>query len=337
MTDRNSRFLKTVFFIAVAALAILPLPAAHSVGVPVKKVSCCLLWKPQAQFAGYIVAREKGFYQKRGLDVTLISGGVDNSSLKALNDKKSDFCIAWLSSAIKRRMSGVNLVNIAQVVRRSGLMLIARKSSGIVNLQDMHGRKVSLWEGDLSLGPIALFRSHRIIPEIIPQTYTVNLFLMGGVDVVSAMWYNEYDTIINAGLDPGELNTFFLSDLGFNFPEDGIYCLQDTLVRDPDAAAGFVSASFEGWRYAFDHPDEAVDLVMAYMRKEHLPANRVHQRWMLSKMRELISPQSSGSAPGTLSKDDFERVAAELLRSGLIAAAPAYDDFYRPVRDNVQD
>ena len=227
---------------------------AHAADAPLKKISFITLWKPQAQFAGYIVALEKGFYKKHGLDVTLISGGADNPAVDALKNKKADFGIVWLSAAIQRRSAELKLVNIGQVVQRSALMLVAKRSSGILKPQDMQGKKVSLWEGDLQLQPKAFFREHGITVETIPQSYTVNLFLKGGVDVVSAMWYNEYDTIINSGLDPDELVTFFFSDYGLNFPEDGIYCLEETLNKDPQTAAAFVKASFEGWMYAFDHP-----------------------------------------------------------------------------------
>ncbi len=323
--------------ILVVAAAVVIFPACgRAADVPLKKVSCALLWKPQAQFAGYIVAVEKGFYRQRGLDVTLVPGGANDPSLEALKNKKTDFCIAWLVSAVQRRAAGVALVNVGQVVQRSALMLISRRSSGILKPQDMQGRKVSLWEGDLRIQPEAYFRRTGVTAEIVPQSYTVNLFLRGGVDAVSAMWYNEYDTIINSGLDPEELVTFFFSDLGMNFPEDGIYCLEETLDKDPAGAAAFVAASFDGWQYAFDHPDEAVDIVLARMREAHLPANRVHQRWMLSKMKDLIMPDDPAPA-GTLVQNDFDRVAEELLRGGLIEAIPLYRDFYRPPEGHVQE
>jgi len=310
---------------------------AYSADAPLKKLSFITLWKPQAQFAGYIVALEKGIYKKHGLDVTMISGGPDNPALDALKNGKADFGIAWLSAAMQRRSAGLKIVNIGQVVQRSSLMLVAKRSSGILRPADMQGKKISLWEGDLQLQPRAFFRTYGITAEVIPQSYTVSLFLLGGVDVASAMWYNEYDTIINSGVDADELSTFFFSDHGLNFPEDGIYCLEETLAKDPQAAADFVKASFEGWMYAFDHPDEALDMVLAYMRREHLPANRVHQKWMLSKMKELILPQDKQLSPGVLNKDDFDRVGKELLLNGLIDAVPLFDEFSMPLKNYDQE
>jgi NitT/TauT family transport system substrate-binding protein len=144
------------------------------------------------------------------------------------------------------------------------------------------------------------------------------------------MWYNEYDTIINSGINPDELSTFFFSDYGLNFPEDGIYCLEETLKKDPDAARAFVKASFEGWQYAFAHQEEAIDIVLDHMRKAHIPANRVHQKWMLERMKDLIMPADRPQLSGALQKDDYNNVSAALMDTGIIKEAPAFDEFYSP-------
>jgi NitT/TauT family transport system substrate-binding protein len=294
-----------------------------------KKISFIPLWKAQAQFAGYYVACDKGIFKKYGLDVTLIEGGPDYPPVEQLKNKKADFGIIWLPAAIQWRSQGLKLVNIGQVCQRSALLLVAKKSSGILKPEDMQGKKVSLWEGDLQLQPKAFFRKYNLELEIIPQSYTVNLFLRGGVDVASAMWYNEYKTILNSGLNQDELTTFFLSDYGFNFPEDGIYALEETVKKDPQAAAAFVKACFEGWQYAFEHPSEALDIVLKYMRQAHIPANRIHQQWMLSRMKDLIVPPDASGSRGELNKDDYERVVKELMSNGLIEAAPDFKEFYQ--------
>ena len=115
----------------------------------------------------------------------------------------------------------------------SALMLIAKKSSGINTLNDLDGRRIGLWQGDFRIQPLALFKMRHLNVIEIPMYSTVNLFLKGGVDAISAMWYNEYHTLLNSGFNQGELTTFFFSDYGLNFPEDGIYCLKKTLNEIP--------------------------------------------------------------------------------------------------------
>ncbi len=284
-------------------------------------------WKHQAQFAGYYAALDQGFFTRRGLDVKILCGGPDQPAARMVADGRADFGTLFLADAIGQRARGLPLVNIAQVVQRSSLMLVARKSSGIRAPSDLAGRKVSLW-ADFRVQPEALFRQFGIAPRIVNQGATINLFLRGGVDAASAMWYNEYHLLLNAGLDADELTVFFYDAYGLNFPEDGIYCRTETLRDQPARCRAFVQAALEGWRYAFAHPEQALDMVMRHMSAPDYAANRAHQRWMLARMRDIILPADRPAELGVLQPEDFRRVAEALQARGMIAAAPALSDFY---------
>jgi NitT/TauT family transport system substrate-binding protein len=285
-------------------------------------------WQPQAQFAGYYTAYEKGFYRQQGLNVKIMRGGPDRPPSELLARGRADFGTMFLTSGIIQRSRGAKLVNLAQIVQRSALMLVAKKGSGIKTPQDMNGKKVGLWGEDFQGQPQAFFRKYQLKVSVIPQSATLNLFLRGGVDVASAMWYNEYHLILNAGLDPQELTTFMLADHGLNFPEDGIYCREDQVKAHPDRCRRFVQASLEGWRYAFQHPQEALDIVMKYVDAANVATDRVHQKWMLERMRDIILPPGSDVPPGMLPQADYDRVAAELKISGLIPQVPPYAQFF---------
>ncbi|WP_235185943.1 ABC transporter substrate-binding protein [Methylomarinum vadi] len=299
----------------------------YSTERPLKKATLMPLWEPQAQFAGYYVAFDKGLYAKHGIDLTILRAGPGHSPVDALKKGAADFAILWLTSALRHRAAGIPLVNLAQTNQRSSMLLIAKKTSGIDTIADMDGKKVGLWEGDVSIPPRALFARHHIKIHAVRQSHTVNLFLRGGIDVTSAMWFNEYHTIINSGIDPEELNVFFLRDRGMNLLEDGIYALQNTVSHDPELAAAFVEASLQGWRYAFAHPDEALDIVINYMHEAHLPANRVHQRWMLERMRDLMMPADTQTKLGELREQDYVAVGRTMQEQGLIDDYPDYNDF----------
>ncbi|MFA5206507.1 MAG: ABC transporter substrate-binding protein, partial [Lentisphaeria bacterium] len=165
-------------------------------------------WIPQAQFAGYYMADSKGFYRQEGLNITVLKGGPQQPPDRALAENKTDFSGLFLSTAVVRRAEGQPLINLAQLIQRSSLMLVARKSSGIRRPEDLDRRKVSLWSGGFEIQPRALFRNCNIHPVIVPQGSTINLFLRGGVDAASAMWYNEYHLLLAAGLDEEDLVLF---------------------------------------------------------------------------------------------------------------------------------
>lgn len=304
-------------------LMISPLGASETL----KKASLMPLWVPQAQFAGYYVALDKGMYARHGIDLTLLRAGPGLSPADALRNSHADFAVLWLSVAMRHRSLGSELVNLAQIIQRSSMLLVSKKSSGIRGLSDMDGKKVGFWEGDVSLPARILFSRHGIQAREVRQSRTVNLFLRGGLDVASATWYNEYHMLLSSGLNPEELNVVFLGEQGMNFPEDGIYTLRHTLDRDPDLAANFVAASLEGWRYAFEHSDEALDIVLKYMRDAKLPANRMHQQWMLERMRDLMRPTDPNSSLGELDKAEYDKVAEALRQDGVLDKAPRYEDF----------
>jgi NitT/TauT family transport system substrate-binding protein len=317
-----SALFSLLLFCAVAS-------SASAAETALKKATLMPLWSPQAQFAGYYVALDKGIFARHGIDLKILKAGPGHSPVQALKDGTADFAVLWLTTALQHRSAGTKLVNLAQIIQRSSMMLISRKSSGIKTVADMNGKKVGMWGGDLSIPPRALFNKHGIKVREVPQTHTVNLFLRGGIDVTSAMWYNEYHTILNSGVDPDELNVFSLNEQGMNFPEDGIYALEKTLHNDPALAKAFVTASLEGWRYAFAHPDEALDIVIRHMHEAQVPANRIHQKWMLDRMRDLIMPGTIQGTPGILKEKDYEAVGHAMRKDGLIRSYPDYTAFSR--------
>ena len=117
-------------------------------------------WQPQAQFAGYYFAYEKGFYRERGLDVRILRGGAERPPSEMLAQGRVDFTTIQLTAGIVRRARGVKLVNVCQIAQHSALMLIARKSSGIIEPQDINGKKVGLWGEDFQGQLHAFFRKY---------------------------------------------------------------------------------------------------------------------------------------------------------------------------------
>jgi len=326
---KQQAIIAVICVLFIASVVARPLGAAAE--TPLKSASLMPLWEPQAQFAGYYVALDKGIYARHGIDLKILRDGPGHSAAEALKNGTADFAILWLTTALQHRSSGAQLVNLAQIIQQSSMMLISKKTAGIKTIADMDGKKVGLWEGDVSIPPRTLFARHKIKVRAVRQSHTVNLFLRGGIDVTSAMWFNEYHTILNSGVDPDELNVIFLRDQGMNFIEDGIYTMEKTLHKDPALAVAFVDASLEGWRYAFDHPDEALDIVIKYMREAHLPATRTHQKWMLERMRDLMMPASVQGKLGDLLEQDYDAVGRAMQKNGLIRDFPDYKAFvWRP-------
>jgi NitT/TauT family transport system substrate-binding protein len=294
-----------------------------------KKASFVPLWTTQAQFAGYYVAYELGFYKKHGIDLTIIPGGQNSQSSDLIKNGKADFGLLWLAIGIQMRDNGVPIVNIAQLSHKSSVLLIAKKSSGIITPADMDDQKIAVWSGPFLNIPKPFFKKYNISPKVIPIGSTNNLFLLGGADITIANWFDEYHTIISSGFDTNELRVFPFSEYGLNFPEDGIYCLESTYKKDPKLCSDFVKGSIEGWQYAFDHMNETLDIIMKYVKLYKVTTNRVHQRWMLARMKDLFLSNGGNITNTILSKSEYELTGNSLKENKIIKEIPKYELFFR--------
>lgn len=325
MFSWRSVFSALAVFLAVSA-------CSPALAESLKKASLIPQWEPQAQFVGYYVAKAKGFYEKRGVDMDILRGGPASPPSRLLAEGKALFGTMFLATAVMERSKGLELVNLAQIMRGSTFMLVARKSSNITRPEDFNGKRVSLWGKEFSLQAEEFFKSAGVQVVRMPQGFTVDLFLRGGVDAVSAMYYNEYHVLINAGLDPEDLSLFPLRDHGLDYPEDGLYSLDATCKADPELCRAVAEASLDGWRYCFEHPEEALDIVMAHVEAARLPTNRMHQKWMLERLREATLPAKGRPGPGPLLAGEFGAVAGALGKAGLLQSPVAFEEFHVPAR-----
>jgi NitT/TauT family transport system substrate-binding protein len=306
--------MKNIFSIRKCILGLMFLLLLNPLQAQLEKLVFSPHWIPQAQFAGFYVALDMGFYKDAGLDVQIIHPYADVSSLDLLKNNKADIVSSFLMDAIRLRANGLPLVNIAQLSQHSALMLVAKKTSGISKPEDLRAKKLGLWSSGFDDIPFAFLRDRNIDMQVVRILSTINLFLMGGVDVMTVMNYNEYDQIINSGINDDELNTFYFADYGYDIPEDGLYCLEVTSHSKKNALKKFVQATLKGWEYAGNNKEYTIDLVVAEMKKAHLPNNKAHQRWMLNKVLELITPGNKQVNKGQLLYTDFLH-ALDIIKS----------------------
>jgi len=322
----KSQILNNIRLIAVCIIALVPLLTQSQ-----NKLIFTPHWIPQAQFAGYYVAQDQGFYNEAGLDVEIVHPSASVNALKFLKEGKSDIISLFLISGLDAFQNGDELVNIAQISQHSAIMFVTKKSSGISSLEYFQGKKVGIWRSGFHEVPEAMLKSNGIEVEWIPILSTVNLFLLGGIDAMTVMWYNEFHQIYLSGLDMDELYTFFMSDYGYNVPEDGLYALKTTVENRKDDLSKFVQATMKGWEYAAANRKYTVDLVVKIMRDAKIPSNVAHQQWMLDKILRVQSITNKEVRPTELLKSDYEK-AVEIIES--LSGQPfrgTYEQFFIPV------
>jgi NitT/TauT family transport system substrate-binding protein len=292
----------------------------------------------QAQFAGYYAAKEEGYYEEEGLDVTIKPGGPDIVPEQVVLGDQAEFGIDWLDNLLATRDQGGDIVNIAQVFARSGMTEVTWKDSGLSQITDLKGKKVGVWLGGNEHKLFAALTKNGIDPKkdvkVVAQPFDMNLFLNREVDSAAAMTYNELAQVLEQeNPDTGELftlddlNVLKMSDLGTGALEDGVFVRGDWISDDKnkDIAGRFLKASFRGWVFCRDNPDECLQIVL-----DNGPTlGEGHQRWQLNEINKLIWPNDGGI--GIMSAEDFANTAQIALDYKIIKAAAsgdAYDDTY---------
>ena len=290
-------------------------------------VTLQLKWVTQAQFAGYYVALEKGFYEEENLNVTIKPGGPDIAPTQVIAGGGADVTVEWMPAALAAREKGLPLVNIAQPFKSSGMMLTCLKESGVTAPTDFPGRTLGVWFFGNEF-PFLSWMSQLGIPtdgsaagvNVLKQGFNVDPLLQKQADCISTMTYNEYWQVIDAGISADELITFKYEDQGVATLEDGLYVLEDRL-SDPafeDKMVRFVRASMKGWKYAEANPDEAAMIVLEY--DETGAQTESHQKRMMGEVAKLTAGSN-----GALDPADYERTVASLLSGGsdpVISKAP---------------
>jgi NitT/TauT family transport system substrate-binding protein len=319
---------------AVALATVVAVAAACTgAGTPqnLTKVRLQLQWFPQAQFAGFFAAVDKGFYKAEGLDVQILPGGVDIVPATVVAGGNAEFGISWVPKMLASRESGADVQVIGQVFQRSGTLQVAWKESNITKAEDWRGKKVGTWGFGNEHELYAAMRKVGIDPAkasdvtIVPQDFTMTAFLNGEIDAAQAMIYNEYAQVLEAKnpdtgvlYQPGDMDIVSMESTGTAMLQDAIFASEAWLAKsgNEDLAVKFLRASFKGWQHCRDNVDECVQIVL----KSDAKLPKGHQTWMMNEINALIWPSPNGI--GIMDQAAYDRTVAVALEGKVLTKEP---------------
>lgn len=283
-----------------------------------------LKWVTQAQFAGYLVAEAKGFYDEENIDLTILPGGPNIAPEQVIAGGGADIIVTWMAAGMAARESGVPLVNIAQPYKRSGLMMICPVEKEIKTSADFPGHTLGVWFFGNEYPFFAWMNKEGIATDgsaggvtVLQQSFDIQPMIQGQADCISVMTYNEYGQALDAGYGPDNLTIFNYTEMGNDLLEDGLYVMEDTL-SDPakvDAYTRFVKASMKGWAYALENPEEAAQIVVD--SDETGAAELAHQLYMVGEVSKLVDADDPA-----LDMTTYDRTVKALLDQSIIKAQP---------------
>ena len=293
---------KFMIMAAGVILALLPIQAQ-------KKFIFTPQWTAQAQFAGYYVAKEKGFYKQAGLDVDIVHPSITQPAISRVRNNESQATTLGLCQALEVIDDGIPMVNILQTSMNTSLVLVSRKD---VDPLKQPGMKVGIWSTGFGQLAICMSIKEHLNYEWVRFASNVNLFVSGAIDATLAMSYNEYYQLAQAGVKLTERNVYRFSNHDYNVQEDGLYMTRAYYDEHRDEARRFAQASKKGWEWAVAHPDETLDIVMDYVRREHIGTNRVLQKLMLAEVLNLVVDRESKKREYRL-RPDMVKKASQLM------------------------
>jgi NitT/TauT family transport system substrate-binding protein len=310
---------KFLLGMAAGALALTTLPALAA-----DPVTLQLKWVTQAQFAGYYVAKDKGFYDEENIDITIKQGSPDISPEQVLAGGGADVAVAWMGGALAARDQGAPLVNIAQPYKRSGLLMVCPKDGPVQTEADFAGKTLGVWFFGNEYPFMAWMNKLGLSTEggadgvtVLKQNFDVSALIDGAADCISVMTYNELKQAADAGFTADKLVIFNYSEMDNDLLEDGLYVMQDKLA-DPafkDKMVRFVRASMKGWQYAIDNPEEAAQIIID---NDESGAQIIeNQIYMMSEVGKLID-----ASDPSLDLDAYERTEKALLDQKIIQKEP---------------
>jgi NitT/TauT family transport system substrate-binding protein len=305
--------------------------ASPSAPAEMKKIRLQLQWFPQAQFAGYFAAKDKGFYAAEGLDVSILPGAVEIVPATVVAGGQAEFGISWVPRMLAPRESGADGVVIAQVFQRSPTLQVSFKDKNITKPEDLKGKKVGSWGYGNEAELFAGLRKAGIDPanpsdvSIVAQQFDMVAFTAGEIDAAQAMIYNEYAQVLEAKnkatgqlYQPSDLNVISWQDYGTSMLQDAIFASEAWLGQsgNEDTAVKFLKASFEGWMFCRDNPGECVDIVL----KSDAKLPKGHQTWQLNEVNGIIWPSPNGI--GITDKAAFDRTVQVALAGKILTKEP---------------
>ena len=272
-----------------------------------------LRWHHQFQFAGYYAALEKGFYQAAGLNVVIEAGTPDKMPVQQVVTRHALYGVAN-SELLLERLRGAPVVALAAIYQHSPSVLLARKDAGVQSPHDLIGKKVMLMTRDVDADFFAMFYNEGIKLtdiHVIPSSFNIQDLVDGKVAAFNSYLSNEPYYLEQHGVDFTVLNP---RNYGVDFYSDILFTTEEEVINHSARVQAFRAASLEGWRYAMDHPEEIIDLLI---NKYHVGKSRAHLEFEANAIRALILPDLIDL--GHMNPWRWQQMASTFVQAGMIA------------------
>ena len=288
-----------------------------------KKVTLQLSWFNQFQFAGYYMAKEKGFYEELGLDVEIRPFQFGLDIPKDVNDGKIDFAVGR-ETLILEKIKNPNIIALYSLFQSTPLILMSTKESGINSISNFSSKKIMTTIDDASEVSLkAMITSNKVKLEnltFLKHTHNINDLVNKNTDIISAYISKAPFTLQKKGI---EYNVFDPKKYGFDMYSDLLFTNQNLINSDLKTVLAFKKASLRGWEYAYSNIEESANLILKKYNTEKLEKDElIYEGNELKKLSYFKTVTL-----GEIKKDKIQRIYDLYNVMGLIPVSINIEKF----------
>lgn len=294
-------------------------------------VKLALQWKHQFQFAGYYMAQEKGFYQAQNLEVEINEVDLNRTSTDLLLKGQANFATSGID-ALKERSNGKPLVALYAVSRNSPLVLLVKKSSGIKTAEGLRNKKISVAEADRFIISSMLKRAGLSKQDYSLQApdFSMTALINDQVDAAAVYRSNEGFWLQKRGIEYRHISP---DDYGLGIYSDLLVTTEAEINQHPVRVNKFRQASLKGWKYAFEHVEETIDVILEKYNTQN--KSREHLQFEAREMKKLVQPLKVEM--GGMRQEFWQQILRTFIQSGYITKSVVLEDFvYTDIDDTQQ-
>ncbi|MEA3554720.1 MAG: ABC transporter substrate-binding protein [Campylobacterota bacterium] len=287
------------------------------------KVSLQLQWKHQFEFAGFYMAKEKGFYKNAGLDVDIKEFTFDTDIVRDVQIGKSTYATNY-PSVVLDKSNGADIVILSAILQSSPHVLVSLKSSGIKSVRDFKNKRLMIIDNNIQTAPFeSMFHSNYISIKdmtVVKQTFKLQDLIDKKADISSVFSTNELYELDKQNI---AYDVWDPKEYGFDFYDDILFTSQSELDNNPQRVENFNNASLKGWEYAFDNIEETINIILEkYNTQNKTREALIYEAIALKKLAYLNT-----KSVGTINKQNIKRIYDVYNLMGLTKDKIDFDKF----------
>lgn len=323
--------------VAAAGLAALTLAAAAAAQAQdLKPVKFTLDWKFEGPAAGFLIAKERGYFEDEGLDVTIDSGNGSSGAVTRVASGAYDIAMADINSMMEFNASnpGQAMKSMFIVYNAPPFALFTLKKSGIDSIEKMAGKTFGapVFDAPRKLFPAFAqatgLEKDSVTWESMDPPLREPMLLRGDVDGISGFYFTSLLNLRNLGVGKDDLNIWQYRDQGLDLYGNGLIASPALMQEDPEAVTGFLRAVVKGWRDVIADPQAGIAAVKKAdpLIDEALELDRLQ----MAIDNNVLTDEVKANGMGGIDEARMQKAIDQVTYAFGIEEKPAVSDVFTP-------